>query len=282
MFRFWKYLPLLLVCKSFKINNVLNKQLNNNVRMAHFVSMKKIGIDSKKYISIYNPKTDNQVKYVDDLNNNNNTIIIALGPAGTGKTLFACMESIKQLKSGMIDKIIITRPIVTVEEDLGYLPGNINKKMDPWTRPIFDIFLEVYTQREIDIMMINNVIEISPLAYMRGRTFKNAFIIADEMQNSSPNQMMMLLSRIGSNSRMVITGDLKQTDKGDNSGLLDFVNRYDIYKKYNLEELNKEDKKIKVLYLENVDIERNPIIKKVIDIYQFNKNNVIHVLINIL
>jgi phosphate starvation-inducible PhoH-like protein len=234
--------------------------------------MKKTNMNDKKYIPLYYPKTENQVKYVDKLSNENNTIIIALGPAGTGKTLFACSEAIKQLKFGLVDKIIITRPLVTVEEDLGFLPGNINKKMDPWTRPIFDIFLEVFSQREIDVMVSNNVIEISPLAYMRGRTFKNAFIIADEMQNSSPNQMMMLTTRIGLNSKMVITGDLKQTDKGNNSGLSDFVNRFELYKKYDMNKQynDSDNKNIEVIYLGKSDIERNPIVKKIIDIYQFD------------
>ena len=110
---------------------------------------------------------------------------------------------------------------------------------------------------------------------MRGRTFKNAFIIADEMQNSSPNQMMMLTTRIGLNSKMVITGDLKQTDKGDNSGLSDFVNRFEIYKKYdiNAQKNSSDNKNIEVIYLGKSDIERNPIVKKIIDIYQFDVKN---------
>ena len=275
-----KYLPLLFLYNPIKMNGMISngKRYINYSNSVRYINMKKQNIDSKKYIPIYYPKTDNQVRYVDELSNSNNTIVLALGPAGTGKTLFACSEAIKQLKLGMIDKIIITRPLVTVEEDLGYLPGNINKKMDPWTRPLFDIFLEVFSQREIDLMILNNVIEISPLAYMRGRTFKNAFIIADEMQNSSPNQMMMLTTRIGINSKMVITGDLKQSDKGDNSGLYDFIKRYDNYKRYNLgkksEELN--GKTIEVIYLENKDIERNPIVKKILDIYQFNITDVIN------
>jgi len=265
MIKWWKCLPLMFICNRVKPNFINN----NPIR---FISMKKTNMNDKKYIPLYYPKTENQVKYVDKLSNENNTIIIALGPAGTGKTLFACSEAIKQLKFGLVDKIIITRPLVTVEEDLGFLPGNINKKMDPWTRPIFDIFLEVFSQREIDVMVSNNVIEISPLAYMRGRTFKNAFIIADEMQNSSPNQMMMLTTRIGLNSKMVITGDLKQTDKGNNSGLSDFVNRFELYKKYDMNKQynDSDNKNIEVIYLGKSDIERNPIVKKIIDIYQFD------------
>lgn len=275
-----KYLPLLFLYNPIKMNGMIvnSKKYFNYCNTMRYINMKKGNMDSKKYIPMYYPKTDNQLRYVDELSNNNNTIVFALGPAGTGKTLFACSEAIKQLKLGMIDKIIITRPLVTVEEDLGYLPGNINKKMDPWTRPLFDIFLEVFSQREIDVMMLNNVIEISPLAYMRGRTFKNAFIIADEMQNSSPNQMMMLTTRIGLNSKMVITGDLKQSDKGDNSGLYDFIKRYEKYKLYNLgkNEEEFEGKKIEVIYLENKDIERNPIVKKILDIYQFNITDVVY------
>ena len=276
MLQWWKCLPLVFLYTPVRTHLFNNRngftRYTNPIR---FISMKKTNLNDKKYVPLYYPKTDNQIKYVDKLSNENNTIIIALGPAGTGKTLFACSEAIKQLKFGMVDKIIITRPLVTVEEDLGFLPGNINKKMDPWTRPIFDIFLEVFSQREIDVMVINNIIEISPLAYMRGRTFKNAFIIADEMQNSSPNQMMMLTTRIGVNSKMVITGDLKQTDKGNNSGLSDFVDRFELYKKYdiNAQKNDSDNKNIEVVYLGKSDIERNPIVKKIIDIYQFDVNS---------
>ena len=280
MVNLFKYLSLFVLCSSIKTNGIITigKRYITYRYTMRCINMKKQSIDGKKYIPIYYPKTDNQIRYVDELSNSNNTIVLALGPAGTGKTLFACSEAIKQLKIGTIDKIIITRPLVTVEEDLGFLPGNINKKMDPWTRPLFDIFLEVYSQREIDVMILNNIIEISPLAYMRGRTFKNAFIIADEMQNSSPNQMMMLTTRIGMNSKMVITGDLKQSDKGENSGLSDFIKRYENYKKYNLgkKSCDEDEKKIEVIYLENKDIERNPIVKKIIDIYQFNITNMVN------
>jgi phosphate starvation-inducible PhoH-like protein len=168
----------------------------------------------------------NQKKYVKNLQNENIKILFAIGPAGTGKTYLACNEAISQLKNNVINKIILTRPVVPVEEDIGFLPGTMNKKMDPWTRPILDIFEEKYSKADIESMMKQNIIEISPLGYMRGRTFKNAFIIADEMQNSSPNQMLMLTTRIGENSKMVITGDLQQSDKTTTSGLQDFVNKF--------------------------------------------------------
>ena len=136
-------------------------------------------------------------------------------------------SAVNCLKENKIDKIIITRPVVPVEEDIGFLPGSMAKKMDPWTRPIFDIFEEYYSKAQVNNMVLNGQIEISPLGYMRGRTFKNAFIIADEMQNSSPNQMMMLTTRFGEGSKMVITGDLKQADKvGQYSGLHHFIKKW--------------------------------------------------------
>jgi phosphate starvation-inducible PhoH-like protein len=217
-------------------------------------------------IPIYKPKTVNQEHYVNCLNNIDSKIIISVGPAGTGKTMFACQKAISQMKSDQINKIIITRPVVTVEEEIGFLPGNIIKKMDPWTKPIFDIFLEYYSRVELDLMLNNGKIEICPLAFMRGRTFKNAFIIADEMQNSSPNQMKMLTTRLGDNSRMVITGDLKQTDILKENGLYDFITRLE---KHNNTEL------IKLIKLDNNDIERSEIVKKVIEIYEENKSNII-------
>jgi len=221
------------------------------------------------------------------LNDDKTKIVLVVGPAGTGKTLLACSTAIYQLKNGNINKIIITRPMVTVEEDLGFLPGNIQKKMDPWTRPIFDIFGEYYSQCELNNMVQNNIIEISPLAYMRGRTFKNAFIIADEMQNSSPNQMLMLTTRIGVNSKMVITGDLNQSDKGGNtSGLSDFMNKFKKYEAHYYEQKKHEDlyvknknsfgtinhnMGIKLVQMEKSDIERHPIIITLLDIYNFRE-----------
>ena len=218
---------------------------------------------------MYKPKGNNQKMYNEYLENNDNSIIIAVGPAGTGKTMFACMKAISLLKSGHLNKIIITRPVVPVEEDIGFLPGNIVKKMDPWTRPIFDMFLEFFSKSELDNMIYNGVIEVSPLAYMRGRTFKNAFIIADEMQNSSPNQMMMLTTRIGVNSRMVITGDLKQTDKSRENGLIDFINKVKTY--YDFNKMNNETDCIKLIELNGNDVERSETVKKVIDIYNYKK-----------
>jgi len=218
----------------------------------------------------YTGKTVNQKIYVNELNNKNNTIIISVGPAGTGKTLLACSNAIENLKKKKIEKIIITRPVVTVEEEIGFLPGNMVKKMDPWTRPLFDIFSEYYSNSEINNMIINGQIEISPLGYMRGRTFKNSFIIADEMQNSSPNQMLMLLTRIGDNSKMVITGDLKQSDRKEDNGLHELINKIKNYKKYNnVEEIDK----IKLVELNNTDIQRSETVEAILKIYNYENLN---------
>ena len=211
---------------------------------------------------LYKPKSVNQNNYVDYLNDENNKIIISIGPAGTGKTLFACQKAINQMKNQEIDKIIITRPIVTIEEDIGFLPGNIIKKMDPWTKPIFDIFLEYYSKSELDLLLLNGKIEICPLVFMRGRTFKNSFIIADEMQNSSPNQMKMLSTRLGVNSRMVITGDLNQTDILKANGLEDLINKVKLFN---------NSKLIKYVNLNNDDIERSDIVKEIINLYSYIK-----------
>jgi phosphate starvation-inducible PhoH-like protein len=209
----------------------------------------------------YKPRTPNQKIYSAYLNNPDTSIVLGIGPAGCGKTLFACMTALDQLKKGSIEKIVLTRPIVPVEdEEIGFLPGNLVNKMDPWTRPMFDIILEQYQQHELTMMLKNNVIEISPLAFMRGRTFKNSFIIADEMQNSTPNQMLMLTTRIGTNSKLVITGDLKQSDKIHENGLRDLM-----YKLRKPE--NQALDEIKMIEMQYEDVERSPIVKKMLEIY---------------
>jgi phosphate starvation-inducible PhoH-like protein len=235
--------------------------------------MKKETPALKSLSNFYKPKTANQEKYVNYLNSPSIKLLFAFGPAGTGKTMLACNHAIKELKDGNIEKIIITRPIVPVEEEeIGFLPGNINKKMDPWMTPIFDIFNEFYARKDIESMVYNNIIEVSPLAFMRGRTFKNSFVIADEMQNSSPNQMLMLTTRLGENSKMVITGDLKQSDRGTNSGLYDFINKYKTYNNY-LKSNNENTKYgIDMIELTNEDIERSKIVSKILDIYNLNDN----------
>jgi phosphate starvation-inducible PhoH-like protein len=218
---------------------------------------------TKSLAPLYKPRSDNQKTYVSHLYNTDVSIVFGIGPAGCGKTLFACTRAIDGLRRGEFQKIVLTRPIVPVEEEeLGFLPGTLVKKMDPWTRPLMDIFLEHYPQHELDFMIGSGVIEISPLAYMRGRTFKRSFIIADEMQNSSPGQMLMLTTRIGDDSKMVITGDLKQTDRSSDNGLLDIMEKIREYKKNNGPGCG-----IEMIEMNHSDIERSPVVSKILDIY---------------
>jgi phosphate starvation-inducible PhoH-like protein len=227
-----------------------------------------------RYMSpVYKPRSENQGRYVKYLCDKNTPIVIGVGPAGSGKTLFACNQAVLALKSGAVDKIILTRPVVPVEEDIGFLPGSLINKMDPWTRPIFDILLEFYQQKDIDGMLHSGALEISPLAYMRGRTFKKAFVIADEMQNSSPNQMLMLTTRIGDGSKLVITGDLKQSDRGVDNGLADLMRKIKYYDaiRTNTNDNNNNELGIRIIEMVGADIQRSPIVAKILDIYSYEK-----------
>jgi len=186
-----------------------------------------------------------------------NLLILERRSAGTGKTLIAVQVAVKLFKEGRIDKIIVTRPAVSVDEDLGFLPGTLEQKMAPWTRPIFDVLREYFTAKDIEGMIDEGIIEIAPLAYMRGRTFKNSFILADEMQNATPNQMKMLLTRLGEGSRMAVTGDLAQADRLKDNGLIDFVNLLTASKAEHLD----------IVHFEQGDIERHEAVKEVLKIY---------------
>lgn len=204
------------------------------------------------------PRNQSQETYILTLLDKQKDIIFGIGPAGTGKTMLACQTAVKSFLDKDVDKIIVTRPAVSTDEDLGFLPGTLEEKMAPWTRPIFDVLREYFYAKEIEGMIAEGIIEISPLAYMRGRTFKNSFIIADEMQNATPNQMKMLLTRIGSNSKMVITGDLAQADRIESNGLIDFVTQ-----------LNKGESKKHISTVEfgHNDIERHEAVKEVLEVY---------------
>jgi len=169
----------------------------------------------------------------------------------------AVQSAVKFFKEGQIDKIIVTRPAVSVDEDLGFLPGTLEQKMAPWTRPIFDVLREYFNAREIEGMIEEGIIEIAPLAYMRGRTFKNAFILADEMQNATPNQMKMLLTRLGQGSMMAVTGDLAQADRLQDNGLIDFIK---LLESKDLEHLD-------VVRFAQGDIERHDAVKEVLQVY---------------
>lgn len=208
---------------------------------------------------LYVPKTPQQINYVKLLDDKNSKIIIVIGPAGSGKTLFACQKAIKSLLYGTVKKIIITRPtIISTNDNIGFFPGTLINKMEPWTKPMFDIFLEQISKTELNFMLKSETIEICPLGFMRGRTFKNSFIIADEMQNCTPTQIKMLMTRLGEDSNLVITGDLDQIDILVKNGLTDFLNRMQNYNT-NL---------IKIIHLDKNDICRSIITEEIIKIYE--------------
>lgn len=246
---------------SFMDNRAMRVYKNTQLAMRVKKNMGEENVVSGKFMTPkYMPKTENQKKYLTLLKNPDKKIVIGAGVAGTGKTLFACYEAIVHLKKGTVNKIIMTRPVVSVEEDIGFLPGSILHKMDPWTRPIFDILLEFYSQKDIDSMIHGGIIEISPIGFMRGRTFKKAFIIADEMQNSSPNQMLMLITRIGDNSKMVITGDVNQSDRGSLNGLVELLNKL---KNSPPEYTNR----IGYVKFNETDVQRSPIVADILNMY---------------
>ena len=213
--------------------------------------------EKRRRVQIY-PKSLSQETYLLKLNDPNKMIVFAIGPAGTGKTMLAVQWAIDQLKYGSADKIIITRPAVSVDEEHGFLPGDLNEKMAPWTKPIFDVIAENFNAREIENFIKEGVIETSPLAYMRGRTFKNAVVVADEMQNATPSQMKMLLTRLGTGSKMVVTGDLQQADRPSNNGLLEFLGLYNNFQGHRYVDLVKFDVQ---------DVERHDAVKEILAIY---------------
>lgn len=238
-----------------KIREFQAQAIENNV-----VSLNTFYNNKKRQVHLL-PKTLNQETYVNLLTDPSKIIVFATGPAGTGKTMLAMLAGIRALKEGVITKIVLTRPAVGVDDEKhGFLPGDLNQKMEPWTRPLFDVLAEYYDRKEIARMLDEQIIEISPLAFMRGRTFKNSWIIADEMQNATPNQMKMLLTRLGENSKMVVTGDTRQADRKDpDNGLLDFKVLVEGYKHATF---------VAGVELTGKDIQRHPAVIEVLKIYR--------------
>jgi len=202
------------------------------------------------------PRNTKQEEYLKYLEDPKNKIVISAGSAGTGKTLFAVTKAIQDLQNGKVDRIIITRPAVSVDEEHGFLPGTLEEKMMPWVRPIYDVFEEYYSKKDILHMMESGVIEVAPLAYMRGRTFKNSFIILDEAQLTTPNQMKMAMTRAGEGSRVVITGDIMQTDAGK-TGLADVLTMFRV----------KQVKGIALVQFERCHVERSETVKIALELF---------------
>lgn len=218
-----------------------------------------VNIDAFQKKSFVNlkPKNPHQDIYIQHLLDQSKHIVFGVGPAGSGKTYLSVLAAIKWFKEGLVDKIVVTRPAVALEEDLGFLPGTMEQKMHPWVLPVLDTMKEYFTTSDIEQMIHEGVFEISPLAYMGGRNFKNAFIIADEMQLSTVRQQKMLLTRISNGSKIAITGDFDQSFNRDN-GLHDFVGR-----------LRRADSEsISLVEFEHCDIERHPVVKEVLKLYE--------------
>lgn len=207
------------------------------------------------------PKTANQQKLVKAVGKND--LVFGIGPAGTGKTYMAVALAVRALKNKEVKKIIITRPAVEAGEALGFLPGDLQEKLDPYLRPIFDALGDMITSEKLKYYQENRIIEIAPLAYMRGRTLNNAFVLLDEAQNTTPMQMKMFLTRMGPNSKVIVNGDLTQVDlpKRQHSGLLEAT------------QILNDVKGISFVYLSDKDVVRHRLVKGIIAAYKDKDDN---------
>ncbi|MDR0272751.1 MAG: PhoH family protein [Clostridiales bacterium] len=201
------------------------------------------------------PKTVGQKKYIDQIRQN--TIVFSIGPAGTGKTYLAMAMAITAFRAGQVNRIILTRPAIEAGEKLGFLPGDLQQKVDPYLRPLYDALHEIMGAETFQRNFERNLIEVAPLAYMRGRTLDNSYIVLDEAQNTTPEQMKMFLTRLGKDSKAIITGDITQIDlpEGKNSGLVEAVKILD-----NIEGIG-------ISHLTNRDVVRHPLVQKIINAY---------------
>ena len=229
------------------IKSLLTLDIDDDFKQVFFIQTKK-----RKII----PRSQNQKKYFELLNKKN--IVFAIGPAGTGKTYLAVAKAVSCLQKGLIKKIILSRPAVEAGEKLGFLPGDLREKVDPFLRPIYDALYEMMPYDQVEKKIENGTIEIAPIAFMRGRTLEECYIILDEAQNSTKIQMKMFLTRFGKNSTMVVVGDKTQIDlvtKHD-SGLLDAEIKL------------KNMKDIGFIYLSDKDVVRHELVRKIINSYE--------------
>ena len=246
--------------QKLKSKDITPEEIENNIDLAKPSYIKEqIEQDQKfqittKLKTIY-PKTKNQEIFLKQMRTKD--IVFAVGPAGTGKTYMAVAYAVSLFVEGKINRLILSRPAVEAGERLGFLPGDMKEKIDPYLRPLYDALYEMMPGEEIDRKMVNNLIEIAPLAFMRGRTLNKSFIILDEAQNTLSTQMKMFLTRLGQDSKMVITGDLSQKDLPDNSksGMQDAM-----------EKLEKV-KDIGFVHLNSSDVCRHSLVEKIINAY---------------
>lgn len=253
------------------LENILKENINFNIKDLIII---KQAIDDNREDELYNlyikkepivslvsgktiyPKTLNQALYINELNKND--IVFAIGPAGTGKTYLGILYAASLLKKQTIKKIVLVRPVVEAGEKLGFLPGDLKEKVDPYLIPLYDALNECFGKENVTKMMEKGVIEVAPLAYMRGRTLENACIILDEAQNTTKMQMKMFLTRLGFNSKMIITGDITQIDLPYNhmSGLIQALNI--------LKGLNG----LSIVKFNNADVMRHPLVFKIVNRYK--------------
>jgi len=215
-------------------------------------------ISTKK--KIITPKSITQKLYIDAIRNYD--IVFSIGPAGTGKTYLAMAMAVSAFVSRQVNRIILTRPAVEAGEKLGFLPGDLQEKIDPYLRPLFDALYEMMDFEKAARLIDKGAIEIAPLAYMRGRTLNDAFVILDEAQNTTTTQMKMFLTRLGFNSKAIITGDITQVDliRGEKPGLID------------AQDLFKSIEGIKFIEFSKVDVVRHPLVRQIIEAYEKNEN----------
>ncbi|MBR6897808.1 MAG: PhoH family protein [Lachnospiraceae bacterium] len=208
------------------------------------------------------PKTAGQKEYIDAIRNN--LVVFGVGPAGTGKTYLAMAMAIQAFKDNQVQRIILTRPAIEAGEKLGFLPGDLQSKVDPYLRPLYDALYQIMGAESFAHNMEKGAIEVAPLAYMRGRTLDNSYIILDEAQNTTPAQMKMFLTRIGFNSKVIVTGDLTQKDlpSGTESGLDNALS------------ILKDIEGIGIVKLTNLDVVRHPLVQRIVEAYEKHDNKV--------
>jgi phosphate starvation-inducible PhoH-like protein len=235
------------------VHNLLH-QTSNDTILDLFFSRKEI-IKTYAGKPVY-AKTINQKYYLDAIERN--TVTLSIGPAGTGKTYLAVLVGLRKLKEGTVKQMILTRPAVEAGENLGFLPGDLKEKIDPYLRPLYDAMYEILGTKTTDDLIEKGVIEIAPLAYMRGRTLENAYVILDEAQNTTVGQMKLFLTRLGFGSKMIVTGDVTQSDlpRKVESGLVKAAN------------ILKEIPGIEIQYFEKIDVVRHPLVQTILQRFE--------------
>ncbi|MCA9406567.1 MAG: PhoH family protein [Candidatus Omnitrophica bacterium] len=244
-----------------KGSDVKNRDITYALRLTHsdqkfdFKRLAKEKIDVSVKGALVTPKTKGQIEYVEAIKNND--IVFGVGPAGTGKTYLAMAMAVNAFKKGIVRRIILTRPAIEAGESLGFLPGDMVEKVLPYLRPLYDALYDMMEAKKVEELTEQGLIEVAPLAFMRGRTLNDAFVILDEAQNSTPFQMKMFLTRLGFDSKTVITGDITQSDlpKGEPNGLSD------------AERILEGIGGIQFIHLTGEDVVRHELVQRIIEAY---------------